>query len=80
MNNQLKTITGTGYDGKRWILIDEVSLRSVRYGDVRESFRGEHAVITGGTPPHKPGSTGRIETSDNGTYYPGVFLAKWERF
>lgn len=79
MNNQLKTITGIGYDGKRWILIDEVSLRSVRYGDIRDSFRGEPATVKGGTPPHKPGSTGRIQTT-KGEHYPGVFLAKWERF
>ena len=41
------------------------------------SFRGESYVITGGRPPHKPESTGKVWTSDNGEYYPGVFGLRW---
>jgi hypothetical protein len=34
-------------------------------------FRGDPIVITGFTPPHNAGSTGRIQT-DKGSFYPGV--------
>ena len=71
-------IKGVGYDGKLWLLIDEVTQVSVKRGAIREDFRGDKSRVTGGRPPHKPGSTGRI-TSEDGEYYPGVYGCKWQR-
>ena len=42
MKEQIK---GIGYDGKLWLLIDDVTQISVKVGDVRESFRGEKAIM-----------------------------------
>lgn len=72
-----KQITGVGYDSKIWLLIDDVTQVSIKRGQAVADFRGDKAVINGGSPPHKPGSTGRITTSDNGEYYPGVYGCKW---
>lgn len=73
--NQIK---GVGYDGKLWLLIDDVTQRSVKRGDTREDFRGERAKMNGGRPPYKAGSTGRV-TSEVGEYYPSVYGCKWQR-
>lgn len=72
-----KQIKGIGYDGKLWLLIDDVTQISVKVGDVREDFRGEKAVMQDGTAPHKPSSTGRVQTSAGGEFYPGVYRCKW---
>jgi hypothetical protein len=40
------------------------------------SFRGSHCTVSGGKPPHKLGSTGRVYTSD-GEYFPSVFNLVW---
>lgn len=72
-------INAIGYDGKRWILIDEATQRMLRVGDVCTTFRGEKLRITGkGSAPHKPSSTGRIETNE-GEYFPSVVGARWVR-
>jgi hypothetical protein len=47
-------------------------IRGQQYPD----FRGEMHTITGGMPPHKPSSSGRIYT-ERGEYFPGVFNAEW---
>lgn len=41
-------------------------------------FKGESAILRGGSAPHKPGSTGRIET-DRGEFYPSVFGLVWAK-
>lgn len=77
LENQMKEqIKGIGYNGKLWLLIDEVTQVSVKVGDIRESFRGEKAVMQNGTPPHKPSSTGRVQSS-KGEYFPSVYGCKW---
>lgn len=74
-----KGINAVGYDGKRWILIDEVTQRMLRVGDVVKTFRGETVRVTGrGSAPHKASSTGRVEI-DNNEFYPGVVGARWVR-
>ncbi len=69
------TITEDG-----WILIDKQG-NPVLKGSTHMSFRNEPLVITGGAPPHKPGSTGRIYIQSGGTftaeYYPSVCDLKW---
>jgi len=73
MKEQIK---GIGYDGKLWLLIDDVTQISVKVGDIRESFRGEKAKMIDGTAPHKPSSTGRVQSS-KGEVYPSVYGCKW---
>lgn len=71
-------ITSVGYDGKRWLLLREDGTeRGLHKGEAVRSFRGEPAVITGGRPPHKAGSTGKVWTEEGGEFYPGVFGLRW---
>lgn len=72
----MQPITSVGYDGKKWLLIDEVTQRSVKIADVRKDFRGETGRVHGGRAPHKPSSTGRVHV-DGREYYPSVFGLKW---
>ena len=37
-----------------------------------KDFRGDPVTVVGFTEPHKSASSGRIETSDGGSYFPGV--------
>lgn len=69
-------ITDIGYDNKQWLLIDEVTQRSVKVADVRKDFRGEPGRINGGRAPHKPNSTGRVHV-DGREFFPSVFGLKW---
>lgn len=48
----------------------------VKAGDTVTSFRGEPATVISMTPPHKPGSTGRVYTT-LGEHFPGVYDLKW---
>ena len=68
--------SGAIEDGKVWLLIDEVTQSSVKVGDIREDFRGERAKMHDGTAPHKPSSTGRVQSS-KGEYFPSVYGCKW---
>jgi len=56
--------------------------RNLRLGDIVETFRGERGTVTGGTSPHKQGSTGRVYVEmENGgwasEFFPSVIDAKW---
>lgn len=43
-----------------------------------KTFRGEDIAITGGRPPHKPGSTGRVfHKNIGGEYFPSVVDLEW---
>jgi len=59
-----------------WNLIDKNGA-PVIFGESYMDFRGEMNIITDATPPHKPGSTGRVYTSTGRGYFPGVFNMKW---
>ena len=72
-------INNIGYDGKLWLLLREDATQGVYEGQTVRSYRGEDCVITGGRPPHKPESTGKVWTEDGGEYYPGVFGLRWVR-
>ena len=72
-------INNIGYDGKLWLLLREDATQGVYEGQTVRSFRGESYVITGGRPPHKPESTGKVWTEDGGEYYPSVFGLRWVR-
>ena len=49
----------------------------VSVGDELADFRGDRCEVTGqGCPPHKPGSTGRIELNGR-EYFPSVAGCEW---
>jgi len=63
---------------ENWQLVEQADGAAVGIGDTVQSFRGGFAVVRGGNPPHKPGSTGRVVTCD-GEYFPSVYGLKWVR-
>lgn len=72
-----------------WALVRSDTKAPVCRGDAVTSSRGESATVSGGAPPHKPASTGRVyvvEGADlaNGShysreYFPSVFGLEWVR-
>lgn len=63
-------------------LVDKDTGLPIAIGDNVNSFRGEEAIVTGGTPPHKEGSTGRVDVrwsglDSSGSYFPSVFNLEW---
>lgn len=66
-----------------WELHDSDTGELILPGDVVEFFRtGEQAEVTGGRPPHKVSSTGRVYVKPIGStdireYFPSVFNLKW---
>lgn len=78
-------ITGTRYDGVAVMLCDEYGA-PIQHGQEMETFRGEPIVVTGGTPPHKRSSTGRVMVEyanrrgpwSAQEFFPSVIGAAWE--
>lgn len=62
---------------KTWVLVDKDG-NEVTLPAKRKTFRGEEHTITSGSPPHKPGSTGRVYVEGGGQYFPNVFDLRWE--
>lgn len=63
-----------------WLLVTKDDHRPAVFGGVYKSFRGEDMKLKGGTPPHKPSSTGKITVLENGItreYNPGVLMLEW---
>ena len=60
-----------------WLLVNESTGTEVNAGDPIVSFRGIATVCTGGRPPHKLGSTGKVWTASGADFYPSVFGLKW---
>lgn len=52
-------------------LVDEKTGETINLPYDTEDFRGDPIKVTGFTEPHKPSSSGRIQT-DQGEYFPGV--------
>ena len=64
---------------EKWVLVNNIGGR-VCIGDRLQDFRGDECIVTGlGNPPHKSGSTGRIEL-DGREYYPSVAGCEWVNF
>jgi hypothetical protein len=62
-----------------WILKDQEG-NDVTIGDDFKTFRGEPCTLKGGSPPHKPGSTGRVyvQIGEGGReFFPGVINLRW---
>ena len=58
-----------------WRLVD-VAGAVCHTGQVVTDFRCTPAILEGGTPPHKEGSTGSVQT-DRGSFYPEVYHLRW---
>lgn len=61
----------------QWKLVLEKTGEPVVFGQSYPDFREKFSIITGGTPPHKPQSTGRVEAGAGFEFFPGVFGMKW---
>lgn len=60
---------------ENWKLIDSNN-NPVEIGATVTSFRGITGTLEGGTPPHRPGSTGKVYVN-GGEYFPSVYDLKW---
>ena len=68
----------TDREGGQWVLVDEFG-EYVDIGELYTNFRGDQSHITGGTPPHKPSSTGRVQAGGC-EVFPSVYGLKWARW
>ena len=59
-----------------WTLMVSETGDVVNEGAALETFRGEAAILEGGQPPHRVGSSGRVYT-DLGAHYPSVYGLEW---
>jgi hypothetical protein len=59
-----------------WTLVREGTNTPVAIGETIVSFRGLETILLGGSPPHKPSSSGKVWV-ENAEYYPSVFNLKW---
>lgn len=68
-----------------WTLYHKQTNQPVVVGTVMKDTNGEAHVITGGRPPHKPSSSGRIwyqlqaHPDASGEFYPNVFDMEWRQ-
>lgn len=62
-----------------WTLVRSDSKIPVCLGDTLTDFRGHTAPLTGGRPPHKPSSTGRVYVEPGLEFFPSVFGLEWVR-
>lgn len=64
-----------------WKLVDGTG-QQIFWGTQVVTFRGERCVLTGGRPPHKPASTGRVYVRFPGAtgdaeFFPSVVGLEW---
>ena len=70
-----KAITSGDY-----ALVHVATFQQVMNGEKVVDFRDNSATVTGGAPPHKPSSTGRVYVLQDGRsaeYYPGGYNLRW---
>jgi len=68
-----------GWNG-HYKLVNAETGKAVFPGDEIVNFRGEYAVLKGGTAPHKPSSQGKVYTMDGfGEKYASVYGLKWQQ-
>ena len=60
----------------KWTLVHNDTKAPAQVGEIVKSFRGDEQTLLGGTPPHKPSSSGKVWV-ENAEYYPEVFNLKW---
>jgi hypothetical protein len=60
-----------------WTLVDEAGTPA-RIGQRITNRRGDNARLVGAVPPHRPGTSGKLWTEENGAlYYVGVWGLRW---
>lgn len=79
--SNVKIVTGKDWAGKVRTLVYAQDGAPVCTGDLLVS--SENYIVTGGSAPHKPGSTGRVYVTSVGhpgahEFFPGVFNLRWE--
>lgn len=63
-----------------WQLVERGTHRSVQVGEVILDFRGDPAVLAGGSPPRHLSSSGRVWVGDGSReHFPEVFGLTWKR-
>ena len=63
-----------------WQLVERGTHRPVQVGEVILDFRGDPAVLAGGSPPRHLSSSGRVQVGDGAReYFPEVFGLTWKR-
>ena len=60
-----------------WRLVDAAGA-VCHTGQVIADFRHTPAILESGTPPHKDGSSGSVQT-DRGNFYPEVYHLRWTK-
>lgn len=69
-------ITSVDHSGRACTLCYAGTGTPVDRYSVHRDFRGEQHQVIGGRAPHKPGSTGRVET-EIGVFFPSVLNMEW---
>jgi len=59
-----------------WVLVTQTGMIVAENTEHTDSH-GEIAVITGGRPPHKPSSSGRVWANGR-EFFPSVFNLEWK--
>lgn len=59
-----------------WTLTDQRG-KPISIGQPVTSGRGDVTTLRSGTPPHRPGVSGYVETEDGAEFYPTVFGLRW---
>ena len=59
-----------------WFLVDKDGNPAVE-NSPHKDFRNAEDTLVGGTPPHKLGASGYIDTQTGGRYYASVYNLKW---
>lgn len=70
-------MTEKGFDGEYTLTHATTGEPVANLPKAFPDFRGNDAVIIGGRPPMRPGSTGKVWTDNGGEFFPSVFDLKW---
>jgi hypothetical protein len=62
-----------------WKLYDKDGVEVIPRVKLYPDNVGYMDTIIGGTPPHKPSSTGRVFTGSGREYFPSVFNMTWRK-
>lgn len=62
-----------------WTLFHKGTDKPVIQGTVVAGREGDKYPITGGRPPHKPSSSGRVFCGDYDSFFPHVFDMEWRQ-
>ncbi len=69
-------ITSNDFNGDKMVLVEDITQKPILKGNLMKDFRGDLIIVNGGDAPHKPASSGRIQTN-RGEFYPSIINAEW---